>query len=503
MASLQLSAGGTEICLSVRQGVLLSEVLRQQGHPLAMPCAGQGRCGKCRVLASGALSAPSPAERTHLTPEELSRGVRLACCTRLEGNCQVTLSGGAHSQICLSGAMDTVALRPRFCAYGAAVDIGTTTLAASLYGPEGTLLAQASGINPQAAWGADVISRIESALKGAGGALAACVRGAIDDLLRRMAAQARVGPGEIDALVITGNTAMLHLFAQVSPEPLSHAPFACERLFGEVCPAASLGLSACPGASVYLPRCVSAFVGADMTTALLASGICGRAETRILVDIGTNGEMALWHGGALLCCSTAAGPAFEGAGLSMGMPGQDGAVDHVALQDGALLPHVIGGGPPKGICGSGVIDALACLLEIEALDETGLLETAPAPVAPPVALTQKDVRMVQLAKSAISAGLRTLMHTAGLSCREVAELVVAGGFGSYLDTTNAGRIGLIPEELVPRVRVVGNAALSGAAMLLLDRELAPVCEGLARSARTLELSANPIFTQFYTEGMLF
>lgn len=503
VASLHLVKDGTAVQVPVREGALLSEVLRDQGCPPAMPCGGQGRCGKCRVTASGALSAPSPVELTHLTPEELARGVRLACCTRLEGDCQVTLSGDAHSQICLDGVMDAVVLRPRFRAYGAAVDIGTTTLAASLYGPKGALLAQASGTNPQAAWGADVISRIEAALKGEGGPLAACVRSAIDDLLGELAAQARIAPGGIDSLVVTGNTAMLHLFTETSPEPLSHAPFAAERLFGEVCPAAGLGLSACPGASVYLPRCVSAFVGADMTTALLASGICGGTGTRILVDIGTNGEMALWHNGALLCCSTAAGPAFEGAGLSMGMRGQAGAVDHVALRDGALASHVIGGGAPRGICGSGVIDALACLLEIGALDETGLLEADPAVIAAPVSLSQKDVRMVQLAKSAISAGLRTLLHGLGLSCSDAAELAVAGGFGSYLDAENAGRIGLIPRELVPRVRILGNAALGGAAMLLLDRELAPACEALARDARTLELSANPVFTRYYTEGMFF
>lgn len=503
MASLHLVRDGRAAEVSVPEGALLAEVLRDQGYSPAMPCGGRGRCGKCKVLASGALSAPSPAERAHLTPEELDRGVRLACCARLEGGCRVTLSGAAHDRICLEGVMDAVTLRPRFRACGAAVDIGTTTLAASLYGPGGVLLAQASGANPQAAWGADVISRIDAALKGEGGPLAACVRSAVDDLLEELAAQARIAPGEIDALVVTGNTAMLHLFTETSPEPLSHAPFAAERLFGETCSAAALGLSVCPAASVYLPRCISAFVGADVTTALLASGIRGREGARILVDIGTNGEMALWHGGTLLCCSTAAGPAFEGAGLSMGMHGQDGAVDHVALRDGALAPHVIGGGDPRGICGSGVIDALACLLETEELDETGLLETDPAPVAPQVFLTQRDVRMVQLAKSAISAGLRTLLHTAGLSCPDVAELAVAGGFGSYLDAGNAGRIGLIPRELVPRVRVLGNAALGGAAMLLLDRELAPACEELARSAETLELSANPVFTRYYTEGMFF
>ncbi len=483
-------------------GTPLHQVLRRRGG-LEMPCAGQGRCGKCRITASGALSAPSSAERAHLTREELARGVRLACCVRVEGDCRVTLSDSARSQICLSGVMDAVSLRPRFHACGAAVDIGTTTLAASLYGADGTLLAQASAANPQAAWGADVISRIEAALRGEGGALAACVRGAVDALLNQMAEQARIAPGEIDGLVITGNTAMLHLFTETSPEPLSHAPFEAARLFGETCSAGSLGLSACPEGSVYLPRCVSAFVGADITTALLAGGICGKDETRLLVDVGTNGEMALWHGGALCCCSTAAGPAFEGAGLSMGMHGQEGAVDHVSVRDGVLLPHVIGDVPPRGICGSGVIDALACLLETGELDETGLLETSPALIAPPAALTQKDVRMVQLAKSAISAGLRTLLHTAGISCPDVAELAVAGGFGSCLNAENAGHIGLIPEGLVSKVRVLGNAALSGASMLLLDEELAGTCEHLARRARTLELSANPVFAEYYTEGMFF
>lgn len=485
---------------SAEPGMTLSQVL---GHRLEMPCAGHGRCGKCKVTASGALSPLSESEQAHLTTEEIERSVRLACCTRVAGDCRVILSGGAQSQICLSGVMGKITLRPRFRSFGAAVDIGTTTLAASLYGGDGTLLTQASMANPQAAWGADVISRIEAVLKGEGSALAASVREAIDGLLRQMADRARIDQEKIDALVITGNTAMLHLFTETFPEPLSHAPFEAKRLFGEVCSADTLGLSACPGAEIYLPRCMSAFVGADITTALLASGICESSDTRILVDIGTNGEMALWHKGELSCCSTAAGPAFEGAGLSMGMHGQDGAVDHVTVWNGALQPHVIGGANPAGICGSGVIDALACLLETEELDETGLLETEPAPIAPPVVLTQKDVRMVQLAKSAISAGLRTLLYTTGISCGEVAELAVAGGFGSYLDVANAGRIGLIPEELVPKVRVLGNAALSGASMLLLDRALTQPCERLAQFARTLVLSSNPVFSEYYTEGMFF
>lgn len=490
--------------IAAAKGTLAADALRRTGLRADMPCGGQGRCGKCKVKASGALSSLSQAEGELLTPEEIAGGIRLACCVRVEGDCTITLSGNAHSQICLSGDMEPIALRPRFTACGAAVDIGTTTLAARLYTPDGVLAAEASAMNPQSSWGADVISRIEASLQGQAAPLAECIRSAVDGLLCQMAGQARIAPESIDGLAVTGNTAMFYLFTGISPEPLSHAPFQASRLFGECCPASRLGLrSAAPDAVVYLPRCMSAFVGADITTALLASGLCRGDETRLLVDIGTNGEMALWHRGKLYCCSTAAGPAFEGAGLSMGMRGQDGAVDHVVLRSGVLEPHVIGDGLPRGICGSGAVDALACLLEAGGMDETGLLDADPSPIAPPVVLTQKDVRAIQLAKSAVSAGLRTLLDSVGVSCADVAELAVAGGFGSFLNVANAGRIGLLPEELISKVRVLGNAALCGAAMLLLDRELAQSIESLARSAETLTLSGSPVFSEYYMEGMLF
>ncbi len=490
-----------DTALEAPVGTLLGD-LPPLRRSLEMPCSGHGRCGKCRVTAQGALSPLSALEQEHLTPEEIAQGVRLACCTRVEGDCRVSLAAARTAQIRLEQSAPQSAPDPLYTAFGVAVDIGTTTLAASLYGPQGKLLAQASAMNPQAGWGADVISRIEASLGGADAELAAAVRRGIASLIEEMAHTAHIDAASIDALVVTGNTAMLYLLTQTGPECLSHAPFEATRLFGEALPAAALRLP-CPQATVYLPRCISAFVGADIATALLASGICAQADTRMLVDIGTNGEIALWHDGQLSCCSTAAGPAFEGAGLSMGMAGKTGAVDHIAVQNGALVPHVIGDAAPQGLCGSGVVDALACLLETEQLDETGLLEDDPAMIAPPVCLTQKDVRMVQLAKSAVCAGLRTLLREKQLPVERVAELAVAGGFGSYLDVESAGRIGLLPQELVPHVRVIGNAALTGAAMLLLDRgKIAPI-EALAAGAQTIDLSTNPAFLNAYTEGMFF
>lgn len=496
MATVEIN-GAAHVC---EAGVRLSDVLARWGE-VRFPCGGHGRCGKCRVTVRGAVSPVTREERQLLSPQELAEGVRLACRTCLLGDCQITTEAAAKAYV-LGNSAPLSAAHPLCNAYGAAVDVGTTTLAANLYAPDGSLLAQAACVNPQAAWGSDVISRIGAALEGHAGALAQKVRRGIDGLLQELAGQAGIPVEDVDAMVITGNTAMLYLLTQTDPDCLAHGPFLADRLFGERLTGAQLELS-CPRAQVYLPRCFGAFVGADIATALLSSGITREPGTRMLADIGTNGEIALWTRGELLCCSTAAGPAFEGAGLSMGMPSLEGAIDHVTVEDGALKAHVLGGGRAAGICGSGVVDALACLLELEQMDETGLLDPQPAVLRDGVTLTQKDIRAVQLAKSAIAAGILTLVETGGLSLDRVEELAIAGGFGSYLNVENAGRIGLIPQELAPKVRVLGNAALRGAAMLLLDQALIEPCEEWTRRARLVELTASPQFTQAYTECMFF
>ncbi|MBE6612205.1 MAG: DUF4445 domain-containing protein [Ruminococcaceae bacterium] len=478
-------------------GCLLSELILP--GELELPCGGDGRCGKCRVTAHGALSEPSEREK-HLLGNAIHSGCRLACMTRAEGDCTV-VTESADAVVCTDGARRIDLSSPAFTQFGAAVDIGTTTLAARLFDRDGRCIAEAGAKNPQSAFGADVISRIEAALAGKGRALAGCIREAVSRLLVKMADAAGILPEEIDAVVITGNTTMLHLLTETSPAALARAPFKAERLFGETIPAVELSLPTT--GEVYLPPCIAAFLGADTVTAALASGFFdGDTRTRLLADIGTNGELLLSHGGKLYACSTAAGPAFEGAGISMGMGGRPGAIDHVTVSDGTLHAHVIGDVPPTGICGSGIVDAAACLLELEILDETGFLEDGDAQIAPPVMLTQEDIRKIQLAKSAIHAGIRTLLHTAGASADGTAELVIAGGFGSYLDPENAGRIGLFPPELSSRANAVGNGALTGAAMLL-DTGRRPACAKFCRRVQVSELAANPVFIREYTEQMLF
>ena len=490
------------------RGTKLS-TLMEESH-IQMPCGGKGNCGKCRVVVSGEVSPLSETEKHHLSEQDIKSGVRLACLTCAEGDCVVEsmVTSPKAQQICLAtdipeNLSDTLC-RPVFEHYGVAVDIGTTTIAVCLYDREFDKLAEVGLPNPQTLWGADVVSRMEHELEGGGSHLTTAVTEAIDQAVQTLAVNAHISAGDIDGMVVTGNTVMLSFLTGTSTEPLTHAPFEANRLFGEWTTAKDLFLTAVkPTTAVYLMPCVSAFVGGDLVAALMACDFCHGEDTKLLVDIGTNGEMALWHKGNLYVCSTAAGPAFEGAGISMGMAGGIGAVDHVTLSGGNITPHVIGDTTPVGICGSGIVDAVACLLDSELMDETGYLENDPTPIAPPVSLTQADIRGVQLAKSAICGGLLTLMHTAHLTPDAIDALFVAGGFGSYLNVASAGKIGLIPEALVEKVKVLGNAALTGASMLLLDDACIPHAQMIASQAQGVDLATDPYFADAFMQGMMF
>lgn len=469
-----------------------------------MPCGGHGKCGKCRVIAHGALSPMCEAERVWLTTEDVARGVRLACMTDVMGDCSVETASPTRAAILLDGTASEIDLSPTFLQYGVAVDIGTTTLAAKLYAIDGRCLSETARLNPQSRFGADVISRIEAALAGEADALAKTIRGALDEMFGELAASAGITAKEFDRVVITGNTVMLCLLTGTSVEPLSHAPFALPRRFGETVTAEALGFSSIlPHTPVYLPPCMGSFVGADTTCAVLADGLCRRAESGLVVDIGTNGEMALRNDGRLLVCSTAAGPAFEGVGISMGMRGEEGAISAVTLVNGQLCAEVIGGGAPRGICGSGLVDAAACLLAMETLDETGYLEDEPAVIAGDVCLNQADIRALQLAKSAIFAGIESLLAAAGMDAETLATVSIAGGFGRYLNLQSAAQIGLLPQEAAQKAQVIGNAALAGASMLLLDQSCGAECEALADRAEVLELASDAVFIEAYMEGMMF
>lgn len=483
---------------SVLRGLTLSEIVKGE-----KPCGGHGKCGKCKVVARGRLSDPCEDEIKLLKADELDSGVRLACLTYALGDCEIqTLERKGVERIVTDGALPEIELAPAFENYGVAIDVGTTTLAARLYDKRAKLLSESSCINPQEAWGADVISRIEAALDGHARELAVAIRTAIDEIINELADAANIDSKEIDGVVITGNTVMLSLLAEQSVEPFSHAPFDAQRLFGEVVFAKALELTNFnEETAVYLAPCISAFVGADTTCAIMATELY-RDNGAMLVDIGTNGEIALWNNGRCAVCSTAAGPAFEGVGISMGMRGAEGAIDKVSLQNGELYAHVLGNVVPRGICGSGLVDAVACMLDIGVIGDDGYLEDDEFNVAEPVSLTPRDVRMLQLAKSAICAGIITLSECDSLDLSKISRLYVAGGFGSYLSRENAAKIGLIPRQLSEKMIAVGNAALGGASVLLLDKNARNKAEYLAKNAVTVDLSSNPVFSENYMNAML-
>lgn len=474
----------------------------------------------------GDVSPLTESERSHLTDEEIKNGIRLACHTYILGKCAVeSIDDSNNTAVLTDGEIGKIPLSPSFKKLGVAIDIGTTTLAARLISTSGITLSECGVSNPQSLFGADVISRIEAFLAGNGSELAKLIKSSIDSLISELCKKAHRIPSEIDGIAITGNTVMLYLLTGTSPEPLSHAPFSLTRPFGESLTASDLGLTSVESdTEIYLPPCISAFIGADTVCAIIASGLCDQpysteqtlgtseksnagklntTKTALLADIGTNGEMALWHGGKLYVCSTAAGPAFEGVGISMGMRGERGAIDRVSLVNGRLEASVIGGGTPKGICGSGLVDAVAALLDIEELDETGYLDGEEVSILFPVNLTAKDIRMVQLAKSAICAGICTLMNEAKVTEDSVSVLYIAGGFGNYLNKTAAGRIGLLPKKLVNKTKNIGNAALIGAEMLLLNNDARLFAEKLSKDAFTVELSTNKYFSESFMSGMMF
>lgn len=483
MAELIIKQNGTTRTVQFEGEMLLDAVLRGADVYTPHPCGGRGVCGKCAVELSGAVSAPNDFEKR--------AGVRLSCQAVLLGDAVVILPDEKKDQqIETSTGEQPLVLNPMSGKTGAAVDIGTTTVAVKAYDlTTGACIGTAAGLNPQGAVAADVMGRIEAAMKGD----LALLQTQIVDMVEKLTLEASgIMP---DVLVVTGNTTMLYLLTGRDPECLSHAPFLADTLFDTE---AELF-----GKRVYLPPCMNAFVGADITTAVLSSGMYEKTETALLCDIGTNGEMALWKDGKLYVTSTAAGPAFEGAGISCGCGSVNGAIDRVWLEDGEIRVHTLGDAEAVGVCGSGLIDAIAAGLESEQIDETGAMDDDELVLSGNVALEPRDVRAVQLAKAAIAAGMEMLLETADADMDEVETLYIAGGFGSHLNVDSAVTIGLLPQALKDKTKIIGNAALAGAVQVLLNKDARDTLSGIADRSEHVNLGGDPKFNEMYIEKMFF
>jgi uncharacterized 2Fe-2S/4Fe-4S cluster protein (DUF4445 family) len=401
--------------------------------------------------------------------------------------------------------------------YFAAVDIGTTTVAAYLMdGADGHIAAVESCLNPQAQYGADVIMRSNYALEHGTEELSGCIRAKINELLGKLAAKAGAKRQDIFQVSIVGNTCMHHLFLGISPASLTHAPYTpaiCQRM---TLRAASFDIQIHPNGQLLMLPDIAGYVGADTVGCVLAVRPDQKEEITLLVDIGTNGEMVLGNRDRLVACSTAAGPAFEGAKITCGMRGSAGAVDHVSFENGRWSYTTVQGAPAVGLCGSGLIDLVAQLILAGCIDESGHLESGQADaqtfvLVPPeeagndtgVYLTQKDIREVQLAKAAIAAGQKLLMKELSVTEDDIAGIYIAGAFGNYMDPVSAGVIGMLPKRLTGRIHPIGNAAGEGARIALLDGEAFEESERLARRIDFVELAASPEFQDYFVDELGF
>lgn len=509
------------------------------------PCGGKGTCGKCKVTVTKPYYKDVLACRTRVCDGmEIIVGRKESTGTK-EDSMVILTNGGNVSEklnehvnehvnrnvVLQEDATNEPEKVESNAGTLAACDIGTTTVVCYLIDKEtGQIISTRSGANPQRSFGADVLSRIEAAgrieassepgLKIMQTQIVSLLNGFISEMLTEC------GRTKVGRFSVAGNTVMCHLLMGISPAKMGRAPFQPDEYFGRAFNPLDIGLENCQTMIIF--PAVSGFVGGDITAGMMET--VNRNELTLYLDIGTNGEMALGKGDRYVCCATAAGPAFEGAQIEMGMPASKGAVDKVWLEGRRIKYSVIGNDRPVGLCGSGLIDALALLLKAGIIDENGTIlsgqelpilfrsyvfeveeeETAQSTepslavhIAPGVYITQEDIRKLQLAKGAIAAGIEVLFKEYGCKPCDLDILTFAGGFGNYIDKASAAAIGLFPQELLDRAKEVGNAAGNGAVSAALSQDAWERALDISGDMRYIELASYPHFDEMYVEHMNF
>jgi len=485
----------------LERGAPLQDVLF--AHGVEFPCGGRARCKGCRIRVVRGSLPVTPEQEALLTREELDAGWRLACVSRAD--CDLTLELGQWEAAILA---DSTAFEftPRE-GLGVAVDLGTTTLVAQLLDLSNAhVLSVRTALNLQARAGADVMSRISFALAENGlRRLSTLIRKQVGRLVEELLESARVPGRWVQSVAIAGNTVMHHLFCGIDVAPLAHYPFEAPRAGLEVFHARELGWKLGSDPPVRFLPCLGSFVGSDILAGILATKL-GESPVLVgLVDLGTNGEIVIGNRERLLCASTAAGPAFEGARISMGMRAATGAISAVKVEEGRLLCHVLGNVAPRGICGSGLVDAVAAGLDLGLIHPSGRLISAQGELEldPPVSLTQSDIRELQLAKGAIAAGIRILLQRWGAQSKDLTRLYLAGAFGNYISRASAQRIGLIafPPSMV---QPAGNTALLGSKLALFNTDdEAYNYASIRAKTEHVSLHADPQFQEIFVEEMQF
>ena len=408
------------------------------------------------------------------------------------------------------------------CRFGLAIDIGTTTVVVYLvYLVNGKLVDIVSTYNYQIIYGEDVISRIVYATEGGGlFELKDAVIGDINSLIEPLKAKYELSDDCIDSVVIAGNTTMTQLFFGLDPASIREEPYVPTSTVYPIASAGRLGLLVTPDAPLYALPCVASYVGGDITAGVLASKLHKSEDISIFIDIGTNGEIVVGNSEWLMAAACSAGPCFEGGGLKYGMRATNGAIDHVVINPDTLVPEctIIGGGTPEGICGSGIIDALAEMYLKGVISQKGKInkEIDPSKVIQgeegleyilykdkekEITITEADIDNIIRAKAAIYSGFTVLLQEVGLTFDEIPKFYIAGGFGKFLDIKKAIIIGMLPDLEIERFEYLGNASVAGAYLCLLSETLRKEAEEIARRMTYIELSVSRTFMDEYVSGL--
>lgn len=507
-----------EVRLTCPGGCRVHDYIQSQGTALAMSCGGKGMCGKCRVRVVRGRLPVTPEDKRIFSEAQLAQGWRLACkaVTREAVEIVVPVQEQQGFSALAAEAADEGALSlAADHDYGLAVDIGTTTLAAALVDcTDGKILATATAVNSQRSFGADVVSRIGAACHGKGKALQKAVR---RDLTRLMKQLLKDHPGtaaRCRQMAIAANTTMLHLLMGWPCDGLGDWPFhpvslggktyRAQEVLGPQSPLADATVTLLPGMSTY--------VGADITAGIWQCGLASSDDVSLFVDLGTNGEMVLGNKDQRFIASAPAGPALEGGKLTWGTGSVPGAICGVRIERGRAKVRTIDHTVPVGICGTGILEAMAGLVREGLVDETGKLVEPYFHKGFPLAstldyqritLSQQDIREIQMAKSAIRAGIESLIERSGISRQRVHQVFLAGGFGYYLDPQKAAVIGLLPADLAERTTAVGNTSLKGAIGLLTGAVTLEELQAIAAGVEEIVLGNDEAFQRLYIDYLNF
>ncbi len=479
--------------IKVNKGVPLIDILHEFG--VEFPCGGKGTCGACKIkLLEGELPVDT-VQKERLRKLNLGENWRLACYCRAESDLTLEITQFENIILADNSSFDFLPQK----GFGVAVDLGTTTIVVQLVNlANGHILDSVSDVNPQVKFGGDLIARIQTCLDGKQTEMQMLIRSKIGKIIRQMQTK---HPVEISKMMIVGNTVMHHIFCGLNVQPLSLYPFESPELGTKTFSPQNLEWELPANCEIKFHSSIGSFVGSDILAGIAATKMAKEEAYSILIDLGTNGEIVVGNKHKIVCASTAAGPAFEGAKISQGMRATTGAISSVQLDNEQMQPHVIGNVKAKGICGSGLIDVIAILLEQQQIGMFGEINSGEdtIPLTATVSLSQQDIREFQLAKAAIATGIQILLNKLQINMDDIKKVFIAGGFGNFLNIQNVFRTGLIECD-EGKIIKLGNTALIGAKMFLFEDK--DFTQKILAKTSHINLEGDPSFQDIYIEKMM-